>query len=232
MPSIKIHVSWNPTSRHTFEVDSEQGIGEIIGQIKDRLGLPDTDSQGEQIEYRLYTLKDDQSDILIRPKLGTALNGAELRLGNRQAPWWKNVAGPLPSKPSSKADPSPTVRPNPLGSSCRLVLSAGCLIDVPPEGLRVSRTFLIKKLQASDAGKVGVEKLKSFTGFRSRLSAVSREMHCSIYRQGDQWLLRADKPTYVHGREIKSGSTVVISQTTKIIVGREGWPIEIQIVAI
>jgi hypothetical protein len=119
------------------------------------------------------------------------------------------------------------ISPHSPKNRCQLQLAPGRIIDVPVEGLILNRQYLLSKLPIS---AVMLERAKVAAGFPSRLNLVSREPHCEIVPKSDMWLLHAFRPTYINDRAIDKDSPVMITDLTAIVLGKEGWPIEIQIV--
>jgi hypothetical protein len=99
-------------------------------------------------------------------------------------------------------------------------------LTVPPEGLYINRDYLIRNLPRHI---VATEKTRRFIGLNSRLDRVSRKEHCHIFCQGGVWILSAIGPTYINGRTIKGGTAVSLPRSTTIILGNDGWPVDIEI---
>jgi hypothetical protein len=111
--------------------------------------------------------------------------------------------------------------------SCRLKLAPDCTVVVQGDYLELDRAYLSSTLPQAI---VLAEKARIFSGFDSRLMHVSRKNHCAIIRQGDHWLLRAYKPTYVNGRPLNNGQTVTIQPPgAEVVLGNGGWPITIEL---
>ena len=111
--------------------------------------------------------------------------------------------------------------------SCRLKLAPNCTVVVQGDYLELDRTYLSSILPQTT---ILAEKAHIFSGFDSRLMHVSRKNHCAIIRQGDHWLLRAYKPTYVNGKLLNNGQTVTIQPPgAEVVLGNGGWPITIEL---
>ena len=229
MPPIRFDIWWSETDHKTFKVDSEQLVGEVVSEIKEQLGdrLPESDQTANIIEYTLFKAVQGRHEPFLGRKRTLAqariVDGDRLYLADLQAPWWeRRHAVPL-QFPTITTQPQPVkLQPQP----CRIQLSAGYSIDLPPDGIQLNRNYLLTVLPPQ---LIVLEKAKSFAGLQSRLQAVSRQEHCAIIPQGAQWLLRAYAYTYIDGRDLSKGMTTLLSRSTTIVLGRNGWPIEVQL---
>ncbi len=130
---------------------------------------------------------------------------------------------PVPPAVVPTAPPPTRSRPAPI---CHLHIATNCPLTVPPEGLYINRDYLIRNLPRHI---VATEKARRFMGFNSRLNRVSRKEHCHIFCQSGVWILSAIEPTYINGRTIKGGTAVSLPRSTTIILGNDGWPVDIEI---
>jgi hypothetical protein len=222
MPPVRFDIWWSETDHKTFKVDADQLVGDVVSEIKEQLGdlLPESDPANNIIEYMLFKVAAGHREPLLARKRTVAqariVEGEQLYFANLRAPWWS--AQP---KASSYAKQQ-TVAATP--PSCRLQLVANCAIDISREGLQLDRAFLLKSLPAR---VVALENTKSFAGLRSPLHAVSRKQHCAIIPQGAQWLLHAYDYTYIHNQVLTKGMTIQLTRSTTLVLGRDGWPIQI-----
>lgn len=227
MPPIRFDIWWSETDHKTFKVDSEQLVGEVVSEIKEQLGdhLPESDQTANIIEYTLFKAVQGRHEPLLARKRTLAqarvVDGDRLYLADLQAPWWHQNPPVAPQHPdiTSFAQPVKVQR-------CRILLCPGSSISVAADGLQLSRNYLLEVLPRQ---LVMLEQAKSFAGLKSRLQAVSRQHHCTILLQGTHWLLQAYAYTYIDGRALSKGMPTVISRSTTIVLGRDGWPIEIQL---
>jgi hypothetical protein len=145
------------------------------------------------------------------------VEGEQLYFANLRTPWW-SVSQPkvLPAAKQQTVAVAPPV--------CRLQLVRQCVVAVPSDGLQLDRAFLLTSLPSRI---VALENTKSFAGLRSRLHAVSRKQHCMISLQGSQWLLHAYDYTYIYNQALTKGMTVQLARSTTLVLGRDGWPVEI-----
>jgi len=236
MAAISFEVLWSDTSGATFNQDNSQLVGDVVENIEIRAGeqLPERDANGDTIEYALFKDNNGHREPIHRKRtLNQAgiRNGDRLYLANRHAPWWEvnKKPGTTTLRRQRKAIVMPSVLPQPAvqPDEClfQLQLAPGCVITVSStETLDLNRNYLLQKLPSSIVTR---EKARIFAGLNSRLNSVSREQHCQIFRQGDQWLLRAFRPTYIYTRTIDKGMTVTLATSTTIVLGREGWSIEV-----
>ncbi len=228
MPPIRFDIWWSETDHKTVKVDSEQLVGEVVSEIKEQLGdrLPESDHTDNIIEYTLFkAVQGRREPILARKRTLSQtriIEGELMYLANLRAPWWDQpqatAAQHLQPQVAAQAV---NVQPR----SCRIQLSAGYSLEVPPDGIQFSRNYLLTTLPQQ---LVVLEQAKSFAGLKSRLQAVSREQHCEIIRQGSQWLLRAYAYTYVDGRGLSKGMTTLLGCSTTIVLGHNGWAVEVR----
>ncbi|MFQ3631053.1 FHA domain-containing protein [Roseiflexus sp.] len=200
--------------------------------------MPDYDEQGKRITYGLY--REDSGKKEHIPDSYTLaqarINAQDVYIANVSSPWWQATppanaspslpgTSPLPRRrlPVSLAPVSPTTY------ACRLQLAPNCMVVVQGDYLELNRNYLSDKLPST---VVLAEKARVFSGYDSRLMRVSRARHCDIYRQDDCWYVRAHKPTYVNGHVLDKGKISKIQPPgTTIVLGQDGWPIIIELVA-
>ncbi len=239
MPAISFEVCWSDTASATFNQDTTQQVGDVVDNIMIRAGeqLPECDTNGEMIVYVLFKENKGHREAIARSRTldqAGIRQGDRLYLANKKAPWWNVSTLKKPGTNNLRGSKREQKPPERGGSSsppdttmCHLQLAAGCVMTVSStETIDLNRTYLLKKLPGNIVTR---EKARIFAGLNSRLNSVSREQHCQIFRQGDYWLLRAFKPTYVYSRTIDKGMTVTLSTSTTIVLGREGWPVEVLI---
>ncbi len=223
MPPVRFDVWWSETDHKTFKVDADQLVGDVVSEIKEQLGdlLPESDAANNVIEYMLFKAAAGHREPLLARKRTIAqariIEGEQLYLANLRAPWWVSI---LPKASASAKQMSVAAIP----PSCRIQLVPNCVVDIPSDGLHLDRAFLLRSLPAR---VVALENTRSFAGLRSRLHAVSRKQHCMITAQGTHWLLHAYDYTYIHHQALTKGMTVQLSCSTTLVLGRDGWPIEI-----
>jgi hypothetical protein len=227
-------VRWGAQDSRIFSLDSSQTIGEIIGLIVQRLHLPEVDERS-RISYGLYRKIHDEYEKITDTRTLAAARiqpGDEIFLANIAAPWWnaaaltprKGVTDPLPKRPLppiSKQEPPATAH------TCRLHLAANCTVVVQGDHLFLNRDYLSSHLPADVVAR---ENIKIFSGFDSRLTHVSRKQHCEIFRQGEQWIVRAYQPTYIYGRTLDRGQSAVLQPPgTTLVLGQGGWEIRVEL---
>lgn len=225
MPPVRFDIWWSETDHKTFKVDSEQLVGDVAAEIRVQLVdyLPESDQHNRVIEYVLFKSSQASREPLLARKQTFSqvhvADGDTLYLANLQAPWWvkrgRSTAGQA------------VVPPAPSPRRC-LLQFGGSVVEVPSEGIHLSRSYLLNALPSHVVVR---ENAKSFAGLKSRLHAVSRQQHCVILRQDDHWLLRAYNDTYVNGRALTTGMTTPLSGSTTIVLGHDGWPVEVRLIS-
>jgi hypothetical protein len=227
--SIEFDVSWAPSEHKTVSREPDKTIREVVQSLVVQLNLPEYDPQGRRIVYGLYREHDGERELLqdARTLKSARIQAQTVYIANVAAPWWQSNA----TLPAPKPGPRPPTKPLPRRlaspSSCRLKLAPNCTVVVQGDYLELDRTYLSSILPQTT---ILAEKAHIFSGFDSRLMHVSRKNHCAIIRQGDHWLLRAYKPTYVNGKLLNNGQTVTIQPPgAEVVLGNGGWPITIEL---
>lgn len=232
MPPITFVVSWSSTASDTFKHNSTESVRTVVQNIKTHITyrLDESDAQGNLIDYVLY--RDNHGNfepiISVERTLGQAgiRDGDLLYLASRQSvPTWK-----LPLTGSStrttgieQTNTGPSLPKN-TNTVCQLRLAPSCVISLSSsEGAQIDRAYLLQKLPASIVLR---EHTRMFLGFSSRLHSVSRDLHCQIMRQEDAWVINTRHSTYIYGRMVTK-KTIALTESTTVVVGRNGWPIEI-----
>ncbi|MDP9313871.1 MAG: hypothetical protein M3R24_23835 [Chloroflexota bacterium] len=228
MPPIRFDIWWSETDHKTVKVDSEQLVGEVVSEIKEQLGdrLPESDQTDTIIEYTLFKAVQGRREPILARKRTLAqtriVEGELMYLANLRAPWWDQPSAATQHLNPQAAAQAVNVQPR----ACRIQLSAGYSLELAADGVQLSRNFLLTALPQQ---LVLLEQAKSFAGLPSRLQAVSREQHCAIVQQGAHWLLRAYAYTYVDGRGLSKGMTTMLARSTTIVLGHNGWPINVRL---
>lgn len=226
----EFEVCWGPSQCKTVTRKADQTVGEVIQTLVSQLKLPLFDERRQHIEYGLYRDHDGK-----RERIQSAQTLAQARIqarlvyiANVAAPWWhtqqtekqKPVTDRLPRRPL------PVVPPRVY--ACRLQLAPNCVVVVQGDYLELNRNYLSEKLPST---MVLAEKARVFGGCDSRLMHVSRTRHCDIFRQHEQWYIRAHKPTYIDGQVLNHGQTCVIQPPgTTIVLGQGGWSVTIELI--
>ncbi|MGQ9550727.1 MAG: FHA domain-containing protein [Roseiflexus sp.] len=231
MDAIEFEVYWSSSESKTVTRDSDQTIGEVVQSLIKQLHLDEYDSQKQRIIYGLFREKEGERERMqdSRTLKQARLQGQKVYIANVAAPWWQTTPPPTqqPKKetaPLRRRPAEPVVSPS---YACRLQIAPNCTVVVQENYLEIDRNYLSSKLPSAVLLK---EKASLFSGYDSRLMHVSRTQHCAIFRQGNGWFLRATKPTYVEGKLLNSGQTVAIRPPQmQIILGKEGWPITIEL---
>lgn len=225
MPPVRFDIWWSATDHKTYKVDSEQLVGDVVSEIREQLAddLPESDQRNKVIEYVLFKNAHGRREPLLARRQTFAevhvVEGDTLYFANLQAPWWEQR--------NRSTSPRPVLRPAAAPKRC-LLQFGGSVVEVPHDGLQLSRSYLLNTLPPYVVVR---EKAKSLAGLKSRLHAVSRLQHCAILREDDQWLLRAYKDTYVDGRALSTGMTTPLSGSTTIVLGHDGWPVEVRLIS-
>ncbi len=231
-------VYWGPSLSRTVTRERGQTIGEVVQSLVVQLGLPEFDERRRRIEYGLYREYNGKKErIPDSQTLAQARVQAQIvYIANVSSPWWQATTqdGAAPSLPGTSPLPR---RPLPVSSApvspptyaCRLQLAPNCMVVVQGDHLELNRDYLSDRLPST---VVLAEKARVFSGYDSRLMHVSRARHCDIFRQHDRWYVRAHKPTFVNGHVLDKGQISVIQPPgTTIVLGQDGWPITIELVA-
>lgn len=226
MAAIRFEVWWSDTARETLSCEPDQHVADVIEQLRERVGaaLPEADSFGHSIEYGLYRDRQGRRVALQRRlplSRADIWQDAQLYLADRKALWWHPSQTTRPPENLRSAD-STSQAPKAIGS-CSLLLSPGHSVDVPPEGLQLDRNYLFAKLPGP---VVAWEKAKILIGRDSPLLRVSRDLHCKLFRGDAGWMLQAYRPTYIDGKRVQKDA-VLIAQSATLLLGSNGWPIEI-----
>jgi hypothetical protein len=243
MASVAFDICWKLNQSKTLEGQNDQKVGDMINQLILQLKLPEFDGKGQRISYSLY--RDNQGErAQIQESLTLAqahISGEKVYIANRSDPWWnklspsKDVTGKLsidrPPAGSNKPRPGNS---NPLNLSksyaCRLHLAQNCIVHVPGDRIELSRNYLSETLPSAIMMS---EKARIFSGYNSRLLHVSRSCHCEIFRQNEQWLIRARNPTTVDNRLLNRDQMAVLRPPrTAIVLGQGGWPIEVELLEV
>ncbi len=205
MADIRIEVYWSPDSKSALTVKDTDTVDHVIEQVRVRTGdqFRKDDDDGHRIIYSLFRVDDQADEALDRDgilhRIGLT-DGAKLYLDRPgQMHWWRGI---------------------------QVRLTDGCVVPVPNDGLRINRGYL---LHALPFRVTIVERFKLYIGRETPLRSVSRRQHCEIVRQGDQWRLYAFSPTSIDGYFLNNGESTPITSPTCLVLGREGWPIEIQL---
>lgn len=231
MAAIEFEVYWSASEEpKTVTRDSDQTIGEVVQSLIKQLHLDEYDSQKQRIIYGLFREKEGERERIqdSRTLKQARLQAQTVYIANVAAPWWQTTPS-TPQKPKGKGKTAPLSRRPAVSPSyaCRLQIAPNCTVVVQGNYLEIDRNYLSSNLPSAVLLK---EKVSLFSGYDSRLMHVSRTQHCAIFRQGNGWFLRATKPTYVEGKLLNSGQTVAIKPPQmQIILGKEGWPIAIEL---
>lgn len=232
MPPITFVVSWSSTASDTFKHNSTESVRTVVQNIKTHIThqLAESDAQGNLIDYVLYrdTHGSFEPILSIERTLGQVgiHDGDLLYLASRQSvPTWKlSLAGSSTSITGTLQTSAVLPLPKNTSTVCQLRLAPSCVISLSSgEGAQIDRAYLLQKLPASIVLR---EHTRMFLGFSSRLHSVSRDVHCQIMRQEDAWVVNARHSTYIHGRMVTK-KTIALTESTTVVVGRNGWPIEI-----
>jgi hypothetical protein len=239
MAIIHCHVWWGDTVGEHFELDSTKRVDDLIEMVRLHAGsqLSDTDPDGHPIHYILYKIEDGQREKISghRSLANAKINDdVQLHLVDQKAPWQQEQItgrlGPRPSRERQVGDTPPSTSkpqsqtPTAIQQACRLQVVDGGMVDVSHEGIVLDRGYLLKHLPTLIVAR---EQLKILFGIESRLGGVSRQPHCEIIHQQQQWFLRAFKPTYINGRMYEGKATVMLTRSTILMLGRDGWQVEV-----
>lgn len=227
--------------RKTMSFESSHTIAQVIQQTVSVLSLPLQDDRRQvRIIYGLYREKDGARERIQESRTLAQLKiqpREDLYLSDAQSLWWetpqqppppsRRVTDQLPKRPlpaPSKSPPDGQQQPH----TCRLRLAPNCVVVVQGDHLELNRNYLINHLPSSVVFK---ENARIFSGFDTRLEHVGRERHGEIFRQHEQWIVRAYKPICVQGHSLDRGQSVVIQPPgAKMVLGRGGWEIDVELV--
>jgi hypothetical protein len=243
MASVAFDICWGLNQSKTLEGQNDQKVGDMINQLILQLKLPGYDGKDQRISYSLY--RDNQGErAQIQESLTLAqahISGEKVYIANRANPWWntlsasRNVVGitnelrkrPLPSGSSEGSSKRLILSKS---YTCRLHLAPNCIVHVPGDRIELNRNYLSETLPSA---LIMSEKARIVSGYKSRLLYVSRSCHCEIFRQNEQWLIRARNPTTVDNRLLNHDQTAVLRPPrTTIILGQGGWPVEVELVEV
>ncbi|ABU58207.1 FHA domain-containing protein [Roseiflexus castenholzii] len=228
----EFEVCWGPSQCKTVVRAPYQTISEVIETLVVQLNLPRYDAREQRIEYGLYRDREEKRErIQDTQTLAQArIRAGRVYIANVTAPWWQTKATETPPQKSG-TDRLPR-RKLPVTPSrsyvCRLQLAPNCVVVVQGDYLELNRNYLSEKLPSA---MVLAEKARVFSGYNSRLMHVSRTRHCDLFRQHEQWYIRAHKPTYVNGQVLNHGQTSVIQPPgTTIVLGQGGWSVTVELI--
>ncbi len=221
------------------DVPNQMFIGNLVDRLRADFQLEDF-RDGKELHYGLFRSRSPHEQLDDQKSVGQILSMAEkvylAEIGN---PWWQvrlpepgtAPLRPLPRPP--RPSPLPPVNPEPEPprlSGCRLHLSANCVVPVSDPGVAITRGFIWSRL--SQATQI-VERIRQALLNDDRLTAVSRQTHCEIFREGMNWFVRAYKPVYINGQRYDNGMVFRLSAPrTEIVIGRNGWPMTIELLAL
>ncbi|MGB9751345.1 FHA domain-containing protein [Roseiflexus castenholzii] len=225
-------VCWGPSQCKTVVRAPYQTIGEVINTLVVQLDLPRFDARKQRIEYGLYRDCEGKPERIQNTQtLAQArIQAVRVYIANVTAPWWQTKAIETPpQKPVTDRLPRRKLPVTPSQSYvCRLQLAPNCVVVVQGDYLELNRNYLSEKLPST---MVLAEKARVFSGYNSRLMHVSRTRHCDLFRQHEQWYIRAHKPTYVNGQVLNHGQTSVIQPPgTTIVLGQGGWSVTVELI--
>lgn len=236
--TLIIHTGPHAADRREQVIALDTLIGDLITYCRKDYRLQEQDARGELIEYGLFLERGGQ-----RVRLDPQRSLRSLRLPNYPVLYLSDVTRvwwPMGSTaPLTPPEPPPT-NTKPIGSqppisvpeprpTVSVELAAGCSHPVPENGLIITRKFLLSTLPRVIVAR---EQARQLIGLESALQAVSRraEGHCAIlWARG--WYLHAYRPIYLQegATKLDHGETLPLDQTTRVVLGRNGWPITIRL---
>ncbi|WP_172812330.1 FHA domain-containing protein [Chloroflexus islandicus] len=232
MPSITIEIHYGPQLSKEGSIERSTKISELINDLITKLNRPMFNEKDQKICYGLFY--QDGTRIPDDAPIGEKVrSGAIVYFSDVNNLWFLSPSpqlpgtAPLKRKPSRTDSEPPPPPPPPPTYGCRLHLAHGVIHAVSYDKVTIHRQFLLNHLPSGERIRQDVQ--YRMTG-DAPIMHVSRDPHCEIVRQGNQWYVRALQPVYVNGKRYDHGATLAVQppQMT-VVVGRNGWPITIEL---
>lgn len=228
MSEVRVTVCWGPDRARPFCMEEGSLLQEFIEEIQTVVAsqLPEQE-HSERIVYALFRKDAEGGYEQLRNrhqtlKAARIVGGKELYFANPKQPWWEvQSIQPLPLSGNGEA-----VLASSAGTTCDLLVGDGRVVQVAVTGVVINRAYLLQHLPRPMRLK---EEARLFMGLPSRLMQVGREHHAEVWREDGRWFVRATRPMYVNGRFIDRGVTLPVNVSVKIVLGRDGWPIELRL---
>lgn len=249
--TIIIYTGPRAGDRQVQLVPLDVPIVDLLTNFRKDFRLPEQDARGNLITYGLFIERDGQRVRLDQQRTLRSLrlqSHADLYIADVAHLWWplavtdrlRPLDGqrPQPPQPVQPLQQPPPVKPplqsppplaEPQPAVCIVELAQGCSRTVSENRLVITRRYLLDNLPKSIVAR---EQARTLIGLDSALQAVSNRQdgHCAlIWARG--WYLHAFRPVYLQDGQVKldGGETFPLEQTTRLILGRQGWPITVRL---
>lgn len=206
MDAKPVTVQWDLSEQITLDWPTTHNVAEFIELIYERLA-PSTNGSLESVTFCLYRLTDGrpcQLEPRVLPGSIGIRPSERFFFANARSPWWIVTH-----------------------FDCEVEVIEGQVVTVPPEGLVLSRSYLLDQMPPRMAQRHRQEYISTL---KSPLSRVSRKAHCEISSGPSGWQLRRYADTFIDGSEWRGPEPYALPErAVKVMLGADGWTVRVQV---